>query len=129
MLKLTIVAFVCARALALPAAPDTALTPPDLERTTGPKCCECNRGWHVAAPAGTHCKQQAAVKPNSRRPNKKESCKTTCAGYRGYADNKMYRRCDRPTNADELNTLEAQSQHDFEMADLAYCMSATGLDK
>ena len=41
MLKLAIVALVCARALALPAAPDTALTPPDLERTLGPKCCEC----------------------------------------------------------------------------------------
>ena len=35
MLKLAIVAFMCARALALPAAPDTdtALTPPDVERT------------------------------------------------------------------------------------------------
>ena len=35
MLKLAIAALVCARALALPAAPDTdtALTPPDVERT------------------------------------------------------------------------------------------------
>ena len=48
MLKLAIAALVCARALALPPAPDTALTPPDLERAQ----CKTRMGPGIAPEAG-----------------------------------------------------------------------------
>ena len=95
MLKLAIVALVCARALALPAAPDTALTPPDLERTSGPKCCECGaRDWSEAG-----CLQQAKVKPKLmwwEKVGKKQTCKITCKPFGGHNGWTMYADCRFP---------------------------------
>ena len=106
MLKLAIVALVCARALALPAAPDTALTPPDLERTSGPKCCECGADsptifkeysmLHKHLYKKLPCKAQAKVKPKLMwwdKPGKKESCEATCKPFGGYFKWKMHYDC------------------------------------
>ena len=69
-------AFICARALALPAARGNALRPGDLERTTGPKCCHCGQGKEG-------CWQDAGLGQDAENPLKKESCTDTCAEYGG----------------------------------------------
>ena len=110
MLKLTIVALVCARALALPPAPDTALAPPDLEKTTGSKCCVCKkRKSRRRTSSPTVCKKAAMPKSSDASAERrglldteltKESCRTTCGrvnNYR-YSGTKVHRSCFEDTH-------------------------------
>ena len=110
MLKLAIVALVCARALALPPAPDTALAPPDLEKTTGSKCCVCKkRKSRRRTSSPTVCKKAAMPKSSDASAERrglldteltKESCRTTCGRVNnyGYSGTKVHRSCFEDTH-------------------------------
>ena len=64
-----------------------------LERTTGPKCCECKMSRQFKITSNvveyTHCFEPAE---SIRDDGKKESCRETCKGYGKYTS-KYHRIC------------------------------------